>query len=262
MYFREASFAQEFKEDTSVSENIRYFFPVGCTGIEVLIDNSSRLRSIAMNFPEHLPRLPVTLKPTTPASTYPVPPTGFLPPKPSSDPIPATKPPTAYLPPATTKPANTYLPPTNPTTKKPAATYLPPAEPTVTSRPPVKPDNTYLPVEKPSNVYLPAPNNSYLPPLRPSTASPPTLNPGLLPPAHPTDTCGSSLSCCEEAADGQIVIPIPLKNHGSSSCCGRVAKLILPIVGLDKESIRKLSSTPPEEIDATNLIKSILRNLL
>lgn len=233
-----------------------------------------------MQFTEHIPRLPVTLKttespttPITPANTYlPVPPNVYLPPGP----------PHIYAPnqiPTVAKPPNVYLPAT--TTPKPTKpTYLPPANPTTptTPRPPVKPDNAYLPAEKPSNAYLPAekPTNVYLPapgpaqnsssiflpPVKPSPASPPSINLEILPPAIPTDTCGSSLSCCEEATEGKIVIPIPLKSYGSSGCCGRVAKLILPVSGLDKESIRKLSTSLPEEIDASLLIKNILQNLL
>ena len=251
-----------------------------------------------MKFSEHIPRLPVTLKttelskPTTPVYSHvPVPSSEYLPPpgpphiyapnqiqpivKPSSPSqqtntyLPPAKPTTPRPPPVikpvvfvpnqiqpVVKPSNVYLP--APTTSKPPVTYLPPPKPSTTTRPPVKPTNVYLPAEKPTNVYLP-PQNS-LSNVRPP--SKPSINLEIVPPAIPTDTCGSSLSCCDEATEGKIVIPIALKSFGSSGCCGRVAKLILPVTGLDKESIRKLAASHPEEIDAKLLIAKILQNLL
>lgn len=232
-----------------------------------------------MHFTEHIPRLPVTLKTTeatTPTSTFSTPSIVYLPP-PGPPHIYApnqiqtvTKPPNVYLPATSTqKPTNTYLPPTNPTTTTTRTTPRPAVKPDNAYLPVEKPANTYLPVvEKPTNVYLPAHNSSIIhkPPVKPSTASPPTINLELVPPTisseRPTEACASSLSCCDEASEGKIVIPIVLKSHGSGSCCGRVAKLILPVVGLDKESIRKLSTAHPDEIDATQLIKDILRSFL
>lgn len=235
-FYRTASFRREFREDPSLTENIRYFFPAGCKGVDVQIDNSSRLRSIAMPIPQLYPRLPVTMRPaqkdephsSTPANTYipPGPPHIYAP-----NQIPTfVKPPNQYLP-----PVNAYLPPTKSTT--PATNiYLPPV------------NNTYLPPDEASNVYLPP------------TASPVPVSHEILPPELPEEECESMFSCCDDARAGKLVIPIPMKS--SNGCCGRVAQLILPLKGLDNESIRKLTDSLPDEIDATQLIKNVLQSFL
>lgn len=248
---RKASFRRGFEEDSSVSGNIRYFFPEGCRGVDVLIDNSSRLRAIAMPPPEVIPKLPVTMK-TTPADAYiySTPPNTYIPPgpphiyAPNQIPVQTAKPPVIYLPP-TAKPPVAYLPPT----AKPSVAYLPPVTTTT---------------KKPSNLYLPP--NTYLPPVdasnvnKPSFTSPrPTISHEILPPAIP-QSC--STSCCEETYCGKFVIPIPLKHHDTSSSCPQVAKLILPVNGFDADSIQKLSKSIQEEIDVTQLIKKILSNML
>jgi hypothetical protein len=161
----------------------QYVFPKGCKGIDVMIDNSSRLR--ALNAPvDHIARLPVTLKTTTQGSyVHSTPPSSYIPPgpshiyspdqihaqqisKPSNAYIPPVKPSNAYLPPAkpsnaylppketTSKPSNTYIPPKD-TTKRPANTHIPPKD--TTKRPAI----SYIPPVKPAN----SPSNAYIPPL-------------------------------------------------------------------------------------------------
>lgn len=241
----------------------------------MLIDNSSRLRAIP---PDVHAKLPVTLKSTTVDSyVYSTPPESYKPPGPlniyaNQFFMPTARPPIVYLPPETTA-ANVYLPPVEDqtTVETPTNTYLPPVDPAVdvvsedplnTYLPPEDPTNVYLPPEDPTNVYLPPedPSNVYLPP---STHSPkPTISQEIIPPELPDETCQSSLSCCEEASQGKFIIPIPLKSRGKNGCCTQVAKLILPTKGFDEDTVRKLAAAMTEEIDATELVKNILKNLL
>lgn len=183
-----------------------------------------------MPLPQLHPRLPVTMRTTlrdevfssTPANTY-------IPPGPphiyAPNQIPSiVKPPSEYLPPKSTTPAsNEYLPPV---------------------------DNTYLPPEQASNVYLPPG----------STSSSATVNTEILPPNLPEECDSCSSSCCNDPRAAKFVIPIPLKSLGG---CGRqVAQLILPLKGMDSESIRRLTDSLSEDIDATQLIKNVLQNFL
>ena len=157
-----------------MSENIRYFFPTGCKGIDVLIDNSSRLRTQADPY-IHI-RLPVTMKPVIElADEVESPSNGYILPGPMNIYAPnqlqtaATKPPTHYLPPTT-------------------STTVPP--------------NIYLPPEEPTN-----PPSTYLPPVQPEVAT------EIIPPEAPEDSCESS-KCCDESLTGQFMIPIALKSSG------------------------------------------------
>lgn len=299
-FSRKASFVGSFDEDSS--DNIRYLFPTGCKFVDILIDNSSRLRSIGSSDDNNnniVARLPVTTKaPTQEPYVYSTPLPGYIPPgplniyaphqlQPPTNKFPTSfVPPAVYLPPANatkpTTPANTYLPPAN--------TYLPPADPTTT--PPTKPDNTYLPpptkpqntyvppptepdntylppITNPVNVYLPPsqPDNTYLPPQNPTNTYlppdgvPPPITTDILPPEPPT--CSSISNCCEEAAPGRFIIPIPIKNdHKSSGCCQQYAKLILPIAGFDEASLMKLKSVVNQEIDASVVVRNILEKLI
>ncbi|CRL01932.1 CLUMA_CG015247, isoform A [Clunio marinus] len=272
---RKASFVDEL-----VSENVQYVFPEGCKGIDVLIDNSSRLRNI--DEPEDdlndvQPKLPVTLKTTYKPYVYSTPPNTYIPPGPlhiyTPNQINGTpnKPPTVYLPPkgpndlylpppTVPKPANTYLPPATTTKAKPTITYLPPTTP--------KPPNTYLPPKDPSNIYLPPnttpkPSHIYLPPVTQATKPKPKppLSPNiaiLRPPVLPE--CDNS--CCQKKSGGMFVIPIPLKNFNSNECCARTAELILPLNQFDHDSVKKLKESMIEEIDAKELIRNILKSLL
>lgn len=203
----------------------------------MLIDNSSRLRAMPMLIPEIIAKLPVTMKTTKAGSyIYSTPPNTYIPPgpphiyAPNQIALQPVKPPVIYLPPTTTRAttlANVYLPPN---------TYIPPLKPSI------------KPSVKPPVVYLPPVTNR------------PTISQEIVPPALPT--CSSSTSCCEEASAGKFVIPIPLKSDSSKGCCRQFAKLILPINGFDDDSIRKLTGSVSEEIDATQLIRKILANLL
>lgn len=180
-----------------------------------------------MPIPEIIAKLPVTMKTTKSGSyIYSTPPNTYIPPGP----------PHIYAPNQIAQPA------------KPSVIYLPAATTRATTL---------------ANFYLPP--NTYIPPLKPSVYLPPvtnrpTISQEIVPPALPT--CTSSTSCCEEASAGKFVIPIPLKSGSSKSCCLQFAKLILPINGFDDDSIRKLTSSVSEEIDAKQLIRKILANLL
>lgn len=238
-FIRKASFRRQFNEDPSLSENIRYFFPDGCKGIDILIDNSSRLRSIVVPISEVIARLPVTMKPAIGSDiVYTTQPNTYVPPgpphiyAPNQIHIPIKPPVDEYLPPTRTTtqvtPTNTYLPPSN--------TYLPPSDP----------ENVYLPPEDPSNEYLP-------PTVKPLTL-PQISTEDLLPPNLPSGNC-----CCDESSSsGKFIIPVPLKYQDSKL----VAKIILPLNGMNKESVLKLTNAFTDEIDGSELIRNILQNLL
>lgn len=233
-----------------MSENIRYFFPDGCKGIDILIDNSSRLRSMASGVSSNsvvYPRLPVTLKTTIADSyVYSTPPNSYIPPGP-----PHIYAPNQIVVPVAQQPSNVYLPAAQPTASTPGNLYLPPANEYL---PPV---NNYLP---PNNTYLPPsePTNEYLPPSSQVAKPPPTLSPDILPPL--SSGCGDF--CCDVKSAGKFIIPIPLKGNVKDGCTKQVAKLILPMKGLDEDSMKKLSEAINEEIDGEELLKSILQNLL
>lgn len=209
-------------------------------------------------------RLPVTLKTTTPFSGYHIN-------QPSSNPLNSHPGPALIYPAAALnliqvpeRPASHYMQATRPPSQiTPLNTYLPPTTTKATS----KPSNLYLPALKPetltnlSSVYLPA--SIYLPPKAPAnfyvtsqpSKPPPKISNDILPPKQPeAEDC--------ENSQGNLVIAIPLKTRDNENSCGQVAKLILPIKSLDSYSINKLKSTVPNEIDATQLIKNVLENLL
>jgi hypothetical protein len=174
-----------------------------------------------------------------------------------------------YLPPQEiSTPANSYLPPQPETTEEstefipeatdPSNLYLPPHETTDESNE-IPEENT-----EPSNLYLPPyesttdlPSNMYLPPQV-------GINQEIVPPTEEIDgECPDTLSCCDDTVAGKFIIPIPLKRQNANGCCTGVAKLILPVYKFDEDSLRKLKeSMMPVEIDATELIKNILQNLV
>lgn len=252
MIYRKASFVGDFNEDPSISENIRYFFPSGCKGIDVLIDNSSRLRSLASDPYVHI-RLPVTLKPVLEADEVEnnmAPPGGYVLPGPQHIYAPnqlqtaATKPPVVYLPPTSTTspsttPPNIYLPPAKP--EDPPNVYLPPVTSSLSPAPEAETDPTVTEAE----VYTNPPATIITEIIPPPEAS-------EAPPACDSDTC------CEETGPGQFVIPIPLKNTG---CCKKYAKLILPVKGIDEAVIQKLASSITA-IDGTKLLADIFSSLV
>lgn len=249
---RKASFVRNFNEPEDVSENIRYFFPDGCKGIDILIDNSSRLRSMASGVSSNsvvIPRLPVTLKTTiADAYVYSTPPNTYIPPGP-----PHIYAPNQIVVPVAQNPSNVYLPAAEPT-EAPANSYLPP------SNTYLPPDNSYLPPKDPVITYLPPsePSNEYLPPSSQVTSPRPTLSPDILPPL--SSGCGDF--CCDVKSAGKFIIPIPLKGNVKDGCTKQVAKLILPMKGFDEDSIKKLADAINEEIDGEALVRSILQNLL
>lgn len=237
----------------------RYVFPKGCKGIDVLIDNSSRLRALDASV-DQFARLPVTLKTTTQGSyVHSTTPSDINPPgppiiyspdqihrqnitKPSNAYIPPVKPSNSYLPPhkPTSKPTNIYLPPKD-TTNKPTNIYLPPKESTT------KPPNVYLPPKetskKPSTVYIPPttsskpPSNAYIPPLM--TQRPPIIY--LPPETSTTSTSIPNVSNVYLPPDATTPKPPminiddllpPFVTDDDDDCCcksGKGAKLIVPV---------------------------------
>ncbi|CAG9805700.1 unnamed protein product [Chironomus riparius] len=195
-----------FDDDDDAPRNVRYFFPKGCKGIDVQIDNSSRLRSLKIF--DKSAKLPVTFKPVKPDTYfYNTPPPNYPGPSniyaPNMIHVPTARPPlmiahrpqtpqSTYL--APEKPTNTYLPPDSSSVapEKPDITYLPPEQPDNTYLPPAEPENSYLPPEEPENTYLPPeePENTYLPPEKPTNTylTPDKPNNTYLPPQNPTNT--------------------------------------------------------------------------
>ncbi|XP_070491546.1 platelet glycoprotein Ib alpha chain-like [Chironomus tepperi] len=229
-----------FDDDDDAPRNVRYFFPKGCKGIDVQIDNSSRLRSLKIfDKSDKSAKLPVIFKPVkpdsyfynTPPPNYPGPaniyapnmihvPTArpplmvdHRPQAPQSTDLPSSDPTNVYLPPE--QPDNTYLPPDTTTLApeqpdntylppdKPDNTYLPPVEPENTYLPPGEPENTYLPPEKPTNTYLPPqkPNNTYLPPQTPTNT--------YIPPLDSTTEVPASVDLVTDEPDNIPVDPLP-----------------------------------------------------
>jgi hypothetical protein len=208
-----------------------------------LIDNSSRLRSLASDPSIHI-RLPVTLKPQNdPIEAESTPPhSGYILPGPPHIYAPnqlqtaATKPPVLYLPPTT--PPNTYLPPVMP--EDPMPPVSPPLTTATETEPPITEAETDPPMTPPEII------NEIIP------------NPETKPPATANETCSEG-KCCEVTEPGKFVIPIPLKNTG---CCKKFAQLILPVKGFDEELIQKLTNAITQEIDGTKLLADIFSNLV
>lgn len=66
-------------------------------------------------------------------------------------------------------------------------------------------------------------------------------------------------SCCgDDDSVAKIVLPVPMRSLGKSSgSCERFAKLIIPIEGLNPDSLRSLT----KGADASELIKTVLQSL-
>ncbi|KAG5682458.1 hypothetical protein PVAND_011809 [Polypedilum vanderplanki] len=262
-----AGFFPDFNDDDQ-PRNVRYFFPKGCKGIDVQIDNSSRLRSLKI---ENNARLPVTMKPANPQSDsyYTRPPQSYPGPSniyaPSLVPIQTARPPTSYLPPHQL-PDNIFIPPLN-------NTYLPPYKPNnISNLLENSIDNTYVPPELPANYFvLPEEelNSSPTPSISSSNnaayqgtsgSSNNNIN-ELLPPKEPN--CPGTIQYCD-STNGCLIIPIELKNRNSENCCSNsnYAKLILPLKNFNEDTVQKIINIVPKELDANDLIQNILDNLL
>lgn len=265
-------------DDPNDEGNIQYDFPDGCKGIDdVLIDNSSRLRNLvsipaAASDMKHQIRLPVTQKPIPNVEyVYSTPSNYYVPPGPSNIYAPhlimVSKPSTpsnSYLPPLEisipSTPGNTYLPPveesteiiTEETDSSNLIDHETTVDPNEMSQETTAPSNHYLPPNEPSTG---PPSNMYLPPQT-------GIIQEIVPPKEEVKECPDTLSCCDDSNSGKFIIPIPLKKQNANECCTGVAKLILPVYNFDVDSIRKLKETIPAEIDATELIKNILQNLV
>lgn len=203
----------ENDDDDEEGGQIRYFFPKGCKGIDVLIDNSSRLRALNIPVLDQIARLPVTPKTTTSSDSYvySTPPSNYIPPGPFNiyrpdqiivPPATISRPPQNYLP--AKEPFNAYIPPPH----KPSNVFLPPIE-TETKLPQVqKTSIAYIPQQitrkPPIAAYLPSANisNVYIPP-KPSNDH------------QNTAGVGGNDCCCdddEDSSSAKLIVPIPLKS--------------------------------------------------
>lgn len=269
-------------DDAVRSSGVRYVFPKGCKGIDVQIDNSSRLRSIGtLRNMEISPRLPVHFPNRSdedkynhykPSNSFPGPSHIYLPPNMIPQQSPSSIVPTSFIRPPpqrptqkptqrpTNRPINSYVPPL------PSSTYLPPTKSTTTKRPST-PNNTYLP---PSSNNHPSTSKTTTTTSRPTASSQGNnqnyLITGLVPPKEEEKenvVCPIQSECCGESSGGKLVIPIPLKNRNSNDCCVKTAKLVVPLTHFDKKAVEKLKEAfTKEEFDADKLIRSILENML
>lgn len=222
---------------------IRYYFPKGCKGIDVLIDNSSRLRALTNPVDDQIARLPVTLKPTTPDSYV------------------HSTPPSSYIPPG---PLNIYRPDqiiyTTTTSSTPANLYLPANEPPNTYLPPlVKPSHIFLPPKEATTVPPRSSSFAYItqqitkkPPIAAYLSSPADISSVHRSPKPSVVDC----SCCDEkSSNAKLIVPFPLKS-------GTLGKLVLPLSSFDAESKAKLMKLTLEtdHIDVAKLIGIVLKD--
>lgn len=234
----------------------RYYFPKGCKGIDVLIDNSSRLRALKFPVDHQIARLPVTLKTTTPDSyLHSTPPNSYIPPGPLNIYRPdqiiytTSKPSNIYIPPAN-EPSNAFLPPPD----KPSLVFQPPKE-TATTRQPTS--IAYIPQQitkkPPIAAYLSSANISsiYLPSKPMIGQQPDIMGANEL---HPPAQSNENYCYCDEKSSAKLIIPVPLKTiAGLPQLYGQ---LIVPLQSLDEESKAKLSqlNLETDKIDIKKLI--------
>jgi hypothetical protein len=275
---REASFIGNFDEDQKKSENIRYFFPEGCKGGNLIPEEKNPMANIVkvsiQTTPPNVKKTPAP--PTQPAKIYtpkPTPPVSIPPPPPpQSKPTPPPQnniqtPPNIYIPPAATylPPASTYLPPhTTPSSVSVSGKFItkiivpPVVKPT---SPPITPV-----VIKPFSPPLKSPPLQPVKPQSPiivSQPSPPIksnceiygncLSQSITiknPPV--TDTCDQ---CCSADESALITIPIKLSSAGKSGSCASYAKLVIPADSISAETLKSLITNPSEV--ARNVLKSL-----
>lgn len=146
------------------------------------------------------------------------------------------KPTPAPTPKPTTKPTQ---PPTTSAATTSAATTVPTTPEVVITTPRTTPRPT-----PPLLTKIPVPFNSLL-------RNPSTQN------GKSTGSCSNS--CCDDDDSAKLILPIPMKHLGQTEgSCEAYAKLIIPVEGLNPDSLRSLTRGP----DATSeLIKSVLQSL-
>jgi hypothetical protein len=164
----------------------------------------------------------------------------------------------------------------NPPTPKvtPSTPKVTPSTPKVTSSTPKVTPPTQKPTPatvKPTPRVTPPPPAPQTPPATPPATTPPQT-PSTLPPNQiitkipappsmpridpPKDTCEKT--CCSEDDSGpKLVLPVPLKGDGKSGSCERYAKLIIPVDGLNPDSLRSLT----KGADTSELIRTVLQSL-
>lgn len=183
---------------------------------------------------------PIVL-PVPPVEVFIKPGDGIFPPKIPTVPFIQPEPPTVVVPPfIPVAPPVTpkVVPVTKPPTKKPEFVTAPPtARPTppVTPRPVIVETQNLL-------TRIPVPIDSNL---------------RFTPSNQVKDTCQKS--CCSDDENvAKLVLPIPMKNLGKSDgSCESFAKLIIPVDGLNPDSLRSLTRGS----DTSELIKTVLQSL-
>lgn len=242
--FRKASFVGDFNEDQQRSENIRYFFPDGCKGSDIVIPPG-------VNIPMTLPPPKVFVNSGEPVSPPKVPVVPQIP-KLQTDLVPPT-----FVPPPVVVPVVPVAQPKPPVTPKPVVTTPIPSPPIT---PPKKVETPATPQPTPPSTRSPQVTPT-LPSMQLITKIPAPPRPvdnsfisKVVPP--PKDACRNTC-CSDDDTAAKLVIPIPLKNVGKSGSCEKIAKLIIPVDGLNPDSLRSLTKGS----DTSELIKTVLQSL-
>lgn len=156
---------------------------------------------------------------------------GIKPPETKIPPFIQPQPPTVVVPPFTPAPV------TNPPTRKPVLVTFPPTPRPI---PPVTPKPVI--VETPKVITrIPVPIESIL----------------RVPSNQVKDSCQKS--CCSDDENvAKLILPIPMKSFGKSAgSCESFAKLIIPVDGLNPDSLRSLTRGS----DTSELIRTVLQSL-
>jgi len=241
---RKASFVGDFNEEQARSENIRYFFPDGCKGIDAHIPPFEVKMPTA---PVRKPSPPIPIRQPEPPVSNPK----LIPPPPSTNLNPPLNTITEILKtkiePA--KPAKSLLTSVKaPITPEQSQTVTS----TVTNTTPSKPVITSVPKSPIDSV----PSQNVL------TKVPAPKQPKQQAPA---DSCPKSSCCSDDESIAKLVLPIPMKNsqgRSGNGSCGSFAKLIVPINGLSEADLRSLTASATSGTDTAELLKNVLKGLV
>lgn len=237
---RKASFVGNFNEDQQRSQNIRYFFPDGCKGSDVNV--------MSPDFP--LPNPPIVVAKKTPG--------GISPPDQGKSTAGSIQVPVLSVQPPFERPEKSQSKVFAP----PQAKVLPPKTATpkaTTSKAPVTKAPTPKPVTKPAANKNPILSSKAIPnksnPLRIAVPLDMLLNNKL--PKSKDDSCPKTC-CTDDESVAKLVLPISMKSLGKSSgTCESFAKLVIPVEGLNPDSLKSLTKGG----DTADLIKTILQSL-
>lgn len=290
-FYRKASFVGDFNEDEQRSQNIRYFFPDGCKGIEFAVSPLTLPKSMMVKLESQIGvRIDKKIDPPirVPSINYepPLPPNdeGLLPPLASAK---LRIPPNDSMnPPAPQRSSNTT--PKKSKTVKATPAAKPPKTVAVTPRPtestarptikttepttaispattePTQPfDETDEPASNPTASTASVPKSTAPLQTRPTpsrlTKIPVPFDSVLRmisPPATQEDSCRNAC-CSADENTPKLVLPIPMKHLvKQESSCESFAKIVIPIDGLSPENLRALST-----VSVNELIKTILASL-